>query len=265
MTLDPEDSLTHFDISLLNGLHRETRAHFRQRGITHLQQIVAMTPEELLQFRYVGKATAAVLHAQARAWVEQRPIWCAKLPHDCKQQTWFFDIETHPKTGDIWSIGWSDHEGETFVVLVNPLAKAITPLTQTIITVPDTDSAWEYFAESVCANQRSIMHWTGFDAGVMKKTAPRNVVFRLEKRLFDLHHAFKRTVQIPAQGTSLKTVAAYMGFRWSGYQDWFMAFQDYQHWLMTGDESRILSACAYQADDVKAMIVVLRWLNSFNP
>lgn len=43
-----------------------------------------------------------------------------------------------------------------------------------------------------------------------------------------------------------------------------MAFQDYQPGLPTGDESRILSACAYQADDVKAMVVVLNWLNSFD-
>ncbi len=259
MTTDPLFSLP---VSLLNGLHREAQAHLRQKGIMTLHQVVAMSVDDLLQIRYIGKTTAPAIHAQARAWVEQRPIWCAILPKECQQSVWCFDIETNPQTNDIWSIGWSDLENETRVVLVNPHVADITSLTATIFVAPSADAAWSFFASQMATNQNAIMHWTGFDAGVMKKTAPRHVVYRLEKRLYDLHHTFKRIIQIPAQGTSLKTVAAYMGFAWSGYQDWFMAFQDYQYWLRTGDEQRILDACAYQADDVKAMVVVLKWLNS---
>jgi predicted RecB family nuclease len=261
MTILPPSPLP---VSLLNGLHREAQAHLRQKGITTLQQFVAMTPDELLQIRYIGKTTAPALHAQARAWVEQRAIWCATLPKECQQSAWCFDIETHPETGEIWSIGWSDLERETQVIVVNPHVETIVALTPIITLAPSPDAAWAYFASQMVANRQPIMHWTGFDASVMKKTAPRHVVLKLEKRLYDLHHTFKRIIQIPAQGTSLKTVAAYMGFAWSGYQDWFMAFQDYQRWLRTGDDQHIVAACAYQADDVKAMVVVLKWLNTLD-
>jgi predicted RecB family nuclease len=255
---------THYDVSLLNGLRYETLAHLKQASITSLHQIAGMTVEELRQFRGIGKITALTLHAQARAWVEQRPIWLAEVPDVCQRPLWFFDIETDPYTQQVWSIGWSDAAGNLGLLIVAPHQRGTRTLTlpdgRLVALVPDTDTAWRYFADAVSPNEQHIAHWTGFDAAVMRGSAPHEVTARLDLRLHDLHHTFKRTVQIPAHGTSLKTVSAYLGFDYAVYQDWSMAYNDYRRWLATDDARHLMQACAYQADDVKAMLVVWEWL-----
>jgi predicted RecB family nuclease len=54
-------------------------------------------------------------------------------------------------------------------------------------------------------------------------------------------------------------VAAYFGFAWSEYADWRMAWGDYQRWLVTENDEYLAKACAYQGDDVIAMVVVRNW------
>jgi predicted RecB family nuclease len=255
---------THYDVSLLNGLRSETLAHLRQAAITSLHQIAAMNVDELRQFRGIGKQTAPTLHAQARAYVEQCPIWLAAVPDVCQRPLWFFDIETDPYTQRVWSIGWSDAAGNVGLLIVVPHQRGTHILTlpdgRLVALVPDTDAAWRYFADAVSPNEQHIAHWTGFDAAVMRGSAPYDVTARLDPRLHDLHHTFKRAVQIPAHGTSLKTVSAYLGFNYAVYQDWSMAYNDYRRWLATDDARHLMQACAYQADDVLAMLVVWEWL-----
>lgn len=257
------------DVSLLNGLHKATRSHFQSVGIVSLQQIVAMSVVELYQFRNIGKTTAPVIHAQARAWIEQRPVWLREMPALYREQAWFFDIETDPVRGTVWSIGWSrEHEPIQLVVVAPHLTQAqqvTLPDGQIVHLAPDTDAAWRCFADGVSADAQPILHWSGFDAGVMRATAPEDVVTRLKHRLDDFHGSFKKTVQLPVDGLSLKTVAAYFGFEWSAYADWHMAWSDYQRWLVTENDGYLAKACAYQGDDVRAMVVVRDWCQQAAP
>jgi predicted RecB family nuclease len=251
------------DVSLLSGLHKNTREHFQDAGIVSLQQIVIMSVTELRQFKNIGAATAPAIHAQARAWIEQRPIWLQPMPDLYRQESWFFDIETDPVSGEIWSIGWSREDEPIQLVVVAPHLRhsqqVMLPHRQIVNLAPDTDAAWRCFADSVSIDQKPIFHWTGFDASVMRATAPEDVTERLNHRLHDFHGSFKKAVQLPADGTSLKTVAAYFGFTWSEYADWRMAWSDYQRWLVTENDVYLAKACAYQGDDVRAMVIVRNW------
>ncbi len=113
------------DVSLLSGLRSDTRAHFLEAGITTLDQIVALQPEDLCQFRGI-KTTAPRIHAHARAWVEQQPIWYNPLPEHCHQEGFMFDLETNPWTGEPWSLSWSWGTGTVSIALVAPDQKART-------------------------------------------------------------------------------------------------------------------------------------------
>src|SRR3990172_2744542 len=62
------------DIALLPHLSRLAREHLRRAGITSLHQFAALTIEELQQIKGI-KTTAAALRANARAYVENRPVW----------------------------------------------------------------------------------------------------------------------------------------------------------------------------------------------
>jgi predicted RecB family nuclease len=264
-------------ISLLNGLHPKARDSFAAAGITDIRQIVELSPEQLMQFKGV-KSTAAALHAHARAWCEERPVWYGTLHEDCIGGGGMFDIETNPQTGEVWSIGFcgKDNVMQT-VVVSNRASDGISPMDgrmpfelpdgSTVILVPDSDAAWQTFADYFGATNNSatndncpVFHWTGFDSGVMVKTAPAGVTRAMLNRLHDLCRTYNATVKCPIHGASLKTVARYMGFDWRTYDDWFAAWSDYNRWLRHGNVDALTSACSYQRDDVIAMQVVREWL-----
>ncbi len=251
------------DLGLLSGLRADTQTALRSAGISDLREIAAMHPDDLRRFKGI-KSTADAHHAHARAWVAGAPVWYGDLMSQCLQGGWFFDIETDPRAGTVWSIGWSAMDGNGSIALVAPHISRPHSLRlpdgHHITLVPDSATAWEVFAAGVAANALPIFHWTGFDAGVMRHSAPEAVRDALDDRLHDLHAAFNRAVKFPVKGSSLKVVAAYLGFAWSVYEAWDAAFNDYNLWLARQDETALARACAYQRDDVDALRVVWRWL-----
>ena len=60
-------------------------------------------------------------------------------------------------------------------------------------------------------------------------------------------------------------MSTHLGFAWPGYQDWFAAYLDYQHWLDTGSLDALARACLYQRADVQSMALVWRWLVAHAP
>lgn len=251
------------DISLLSNLRQDTRQHFQKEGITSLEQIAAMQPDDLRKFKGI-KSTAHGVHASARAWVNRQPVWYNTLDSICDEGGWMFDIETEPMTGIVWCIGWSDDQGNSDVALVAPHVSRPRRYRlsdqREIILVPDSDAAWETFAQHVGHCTKPIFHWTGFDAGVMRGSAPDTVKEALTHRLFDLHKIVNQSVKFPVKGTSIKTIAGYMDFKYTAYQAWDAAFNDYNLWLSREDVDALTRACSYQRDDVIALLVIWRWL-----
>jgi len=263
MALEVWDMQTsRLDISLLAGLRRDTREHLLAAGITTLEQIVALQPEELARFRGINR-TAYRLHAHARAWVEQQPIWYNPLPEHCRQAGFMFDLETDPWTGIPWSLSWSWTTGTVHIALVAPDYQPCTLHLrdgQSVTVVPHWEDAWRVFAGAVADTPCPVYHWSGFDAGVMRRTAPPEVRQRLDGCMVDLLQAFNHTVRLPVSSSSLKTVAGYLDFRWSAYDSWEQAYHDYQRWLRQQDDYGLAQACTYQRDDVLALGLVWQWL-----
>ncbi len=249
-------------VTLLAGLRQTTQQDFAKAGIQTLDQIIAMQPEELRQFRGI-KTTAHGFHASARAWVEDQPIWYGSLHPLCRTVPIYFDIETIPFQKPVWSIGWAAEGEPVQVVIVDSVHKSKQlklPDGGTIALVPDANSAWRYFAESVSNSEAPIFHWTPYDATNLKNEAPIEVRDLLLPRLHDLCKSFDRAVKLPIRGVSLKTVGVHLGFAWRGYESWLAAYRDYQKWLTNRDLKALESACEYQQDDVTAMMIVRHWL-----
>lgn len=257
------------DIRLLSYLRADTRAHLARMAITSLHQIAQMTPDDLRKIKGI-KTQAEAIHCHACAFVENRPIWFGNLHDACHQPGFMFDIETHPTSGEVWSIGWQQHDHNVEIAIVAPhLPRQRFAMTAdtTVILVHDSDSAWVAFMDSVGGDmlESPILHWTNFDSGIMQKTAPHNVTQALVWRMHDLHSSLNRAVKFPVRGSSLKTIAAYLGFGWAGTAAWYEAYAQYLHWLRDGEMSALKLACLYQRDDVLAMDVVVRWLRAFVP
>lgn len=253
------------DLHLLYGVSRKTREQMRLAGLTTLAQVAALSPKALQQIKGIGPVTAPAIQANARAWLERRPIWRCSLPEDFRLPGWMFDLETLDLGGCVvpWSLGWCDSEGQTSIVLVAPV-QSITRVTlldgQAITLAPDGDTAWSVFAEAVSFPGEAIFHWTGYDAAILDSTAPSEVKAVLGLRMVDLHRIVRTTISLPLRSTSIKPVSVYLGFEWPGYQDWFAAYLDYRHWLTSGDLRALTRACMYQRADVQSMAWVWRWL-----
>ena len=264
-----QDSLSRDDISLLYGVARKTRDHMRLAGLVTLVHVAAATLEELQRVKGIGPVTAPAIRANAQAWLENRPIWYNPLPDACHRNGWMFDLETYERAGRVipWCMGWCDAHGTTGIALVAPVQEP-EPLTlpggQVITLVPDSDCAWETFAAAVPGDQ-PIYHWTGYDMGILRATAPLDVRAQFEPRFTDLHAVFKRAVSLPLGSTSIKAISVYLGFPWMGYTDWLAAYLDYRYWLDEGNLSALARACTYQRADVQSMAWVWRWLVSNHP
>jgi len=258
------------NIDLLYALPRTTRANLRRAGITTLSRVLAAAEDELLAVKGIGAKTAARLRINARAWIENGPVWCASLPDHTRAPGWMFDLETHEVKGKTvpWCMGWCDIEGNTHITLVNAveLPQTVTlPSGERVTYAPDSDSAWEVFAEAVAGEDSPIYHWTGYDAALLRGSAPAHVVERLLPRFSDLHATFKQSVSLPLKSTSIKPVSVYFGFEWPGHQDYRAAYIDYQYWLDSADPVALTRSVTYQRADVQSMALVWRWLVEHTP
>lgn len=256
-------------IDVLYALPRQTRDHLRRAGLDSLAEIAAAPLERLQQVRGIGSQTAVRLRANAQAWLDQAPVWHAALPAPCDQPGWMFDLETFESRGKTvpWCMGWCDTQGATQIAVVGSVQlpeMLALPDGQQVIVVPDSDSAWEVFAEHT-AGDAPIFHWSGYDAAIMRGSARAGLVNALAPRFVDLHAAVKRSLSLPLRSTSIKQVAAFLGFDWGGFDDWLTAYLDYGVWLETGDPAPLARACAYQRADVQSMAHVWRWMQAHPP
>ena len=255
-------------LDLLYGVSRKTRQHMQAEGLTALVDVAVSSVEALQRVKGIGPATAPSIRANAQAWLEDRPIWYHPMPDlgdSDPNDAWMFDLETLEANGKIipWSLGWCDTQGETGIILVAPVREPeqlTLPDGRTVILVPDSDTAWLAFAEAMSGSAAPIYHWTGYDAGILRSTAPAAVRDRLEPRMRDLHRLFTRSISLPLKSTSIKAVSVYLGFPWIGTTDWFEAFQDYARWLETEDRAALARMCMYQGADVQSMAHVWCWL-----
>lgn len=267
MSTDPAD-FGHLDIARLPGLGRKVLAALRAQGIETVTDVLAHSIDALDAVPGIGKATASRMHLCAQAIVNDQPIWLNGLPQPCRSSGIMFDLETDPYGGEPWSLGWLDGHGAARVALVAdnlPSGVLRLPDGTQVNVVPDTDTAWVVFNDSCAECDGPIYHWTGYDAGIMRRSAPYNIQCDLNDRMHDLHATFRRTVILPPRSTSLKPVARWLGFEWpegaEGGFGWQLAWNDYSRWRWAEDIEALVRACRYQRADVDALRVVWAWLN----
>lgn len=258
-------------LELLYGVSRKTRQNMRQVGFNTLTNVATASVEELRQIKGIGPITAPAIRANAQACLDSKPVWYNPLPIAAdSDDVWMFDLETLEVNRQTlpWCLGWCDKHGETQIALVAPVRQTeqlILPDQQTVTLVPDYESVWAIFAQSISASAAPIYHWTGYDVAILRSTAPDDIRQRLEPRMFDLHRVFTRAVSLPLKSTSIKAISVYLGFQWIGTNDWFEAFQDYRAWIEAGDIQALTRASRYQRTDVQSMAWVWQWITRTRP
>ncbi|NWG15252.1 MAG: TM0106 family RecB-like putative nuclease [Chloroflexi bacterium] len=253
------------DITLLPGLSRITWEHLHHEGIQTLNQILDIPPESLRRIKGIGQARAQEFHIFAQAVVSSRPVQRHPLPETLRQPSIMFDLETRLDNGLPWCFGWQVDGQAATAAIVDPYCQddqLALPDGTRVIVVADSDQGWQLIAETAREHPGLILHWGSFEMGVLRQTAPPDVVAALQSRLHDLNKTFKKTCVLPVRGTSIKKVAPYLGFHWPPGATALSAWADYNAWLKDNDRDALARACAYNRADVEALTVIWRWLTA---
>lgn len=253
-------------LASLSGLSRQTWEHMRQQGIVTLDQLLELSPKDLESFKGLGKTKALELYSHAQAVSRARPVQRGPLPLPAQQTGIMLDLETcmdMDTMGVPWCFGWQEPGGSFQVAIVdrfyestNPSLPDGTPVT----IIADSDEGWRIMARAAQNHPGPVYHWGSFEKGVLHSTAPADAIEILDNRLHDLNRTFKKSFVFPVRGTSIKTVAPYLGFSWPPETSAFSAWADYQAWLLDSDVDALARACAYNRADVEAMSLIWQWM-----
>jgi hypothetical protein len=241
----------------------------RREGIHTLDHILVLSPQDLLRFKGVGKSKALEIFTYAQAINQGQPIQRSPVPEAALQPGMMLDLETciEGSVGIPWCFGWQGRDEHFQVAIVDAFcdqSRLRLPDDVEVRIVSSSDEGWRMFAEAAAGDPGPIYHWGSFEKGVLRATAPTEVVLALENRLHDLNKTFKQTFAFPVKGTSIKTVAPYLGFRWPEGTNAFSAWDDYRAWLLESDKYALARACSYNRADVEAMALIWHWMQVNN-
>ena len=80
--------------------------------------------------------------------------------------------------------------------------------------------------------------------------------------MHDLQMTFKRSVALPVANRKIKTIAAYLGYKYPETNNYELAWLYYRRWLQHSDVEALARAVSYQRADVEALLLAWRWLVS---
>ncbi len=245
------------DVSLIPGITRQAWRGLHERGLGTLPAVAAASVSQLVDIRGIGEKTAPAIINQARALVEGRPVHLGPpdLPEPADGDV-FFDVESYPLESVYYLFGALVRQGgeEHYIY---ELARHPS----------EEQQAWESFLRRSERLGGAVYHY-----GSYERTAVKTLIARygddprashLLERLIDLEKVLKASVVLPLRGYSLKEVAPWLGFEWTGEtqaaDDSMLA---YDAWLRTGEPAHLDGILHYNEDDVRATAAICDWLRS---
>ncbi len=258
-----EQARAEHNVTLLPRISHKTRRHIWETGVRTYDEIAQMSVDELQRFQGIGPVNVHDILSAAQAFTLNSPVWRGEVPDKLHQPGIMFDLETDLNIGAPWSFGWQVTDDPVQIVVVDRYCEPgqiRLPGGLWVTMVEHSDDAWTLLAQAAEQVPGLICHWTDFDRGVMRKSAPAHLVEVLDERMHDLHKTLKATVSLPVASTSIKVVAAYLGHTWPEGSNAFAAWDDYKRWLLEGDKYALRQASDYLQADVIGLSVVRHWL-----
>lgn len=243
------------DVSLVPGLTRRVWHGLHALGLGTLRATAGASAGQLVAVKGVGEKTAETIIAQARALADDRPVHLARpdLP-DPSEGDVFFDVESYPVDGVYYLLGvlaWRD-------------GKPI--FTADLAERPENEGQmWEAFLRRIDRLNGWVYHYGAYERtainALMRRYGDDPRGQRLLDRLVDLERVLKNSVVLPLRGYSLKDVAYWLGFRWTGEtQAADDSMIQYDAWLRTGQREHLERILRYNEDDLHATAAVRDWL-----
>lgn len=219
-------------------------AELAKRGVHTLEQLAALTVEELQSISGIGAKTAPRIRASAQAYLENKPVWFGNVSESIRKQGAILDVRVDADTLPEWPWGFclSSPEEENHYMIDMPEIPVPTrlhlPDDRMVGLVPNIDYAWANIRDLAFENEWTIYYWGKAILKHLNETAPPEVQNDLKPRMVDLHKTFVDAVALPTKSTGLVDTTTYLGYTtWSKDNKPFMSHLAYLHWLR--DQNRL--------------------------
>ncbi len=242
------------DVSLIPGLKRAVWEELHTRGLGTLAVTAAAPREALLNIKGVGEKTADTLIRQARALATGQAIRLRAPALRLVDPVVFFDVESVP--------------GENIIYLMGTLIRCdgVTAFDYDLAkSFAEEGAMWRSFLARMEAVEAPVYHYSHYERTAIKRLVEQHGEAQraeaLLSRMIDLEKMLKDCVVLPLRSYSLKEVAPWLGFSWSGEtQAADDSMLEYIYWLGDGDPAHLDRILRYNQDDCLATAVVHDWL-----
>lgn len=246
------------DVSLLPGIKRQVWIGLHERGMGTLRALAEATREQLITIRGIGDKTANQLINRAQAVTSGEAILLEEPDFPDARTEIFFDVESVPLEGIYYLMGTLIRRNHK-TTFEYELAEAHE----------GEEAMWKGFLRRISRTDGPIYHYGHYERTVIdaldKRYGPDDRVKDLHERMIDLSRSLQHCVVLPLTRYSLKDVAGWLGFRWSGTtasaDD---SIVEYINWLETGRRTHLNNILRYNEDDCKAALKVRDWLASLS-
>lgn len=252
-------------LSLVPGITPKRYETLKDMGLDDLESIATASYHHIE--KQIGRDIGKRLRQQARALLLDTALISTdfnlvnsdRLPSADIEL--YFDIEAEPDRNLDYLLG---------ILLVDNVNQKQEFYPFLAENIEEEARVWQEFFEFVNNYPNApIFHFSAYEVDTIKRLArlygtPKISTKELVSRCVDLHHWVTRSVILPVESYSLKSLANWLGFQWrestaSGDQSvcW------YDNWLNTRDRSLLDAILSYNEDDCYATYYLKDWLVKF--
>ena len=252
-------------LSLVPGITPKRYESLLDMGLDSLESIAAANQNQMAE--KIGKEIAIQLQQQVRSLLLETPLIRTnynlqnnhQLPSNAIE--FYFDIEAEPDRNLDYLLGI------LAIDRVNNTEEFYPFLAE---NVDQEEKIWQEFLQFVMAHPNvPIFHFSDYEIDTIKRLAglyntPYRETKALLNRCVDIHQWVTRSVILPVESYSLKSLANWLGFEWSEAKaggDQCVCW--YDNWLRTQDSSLLDAILSYNEDDCYATYYLKYWLENF--
>lgn len=252
-------------LSLVPGITPKRYESLLEMGLDSLEAIAAANHSQMAE--KIGKEIASQLQQQTRSLLLDTPLIRTnynlqnnhKLPSHAIE--FYFDIEAEPDRNldyllGILAIDRVNNTEEFYPFFAENIAQEA--------------KIWQDFFDFVMAHPKvPIFHFSDYEVDTINRLAalyntPYRETNALLNRCVDIHQWVTRSVILPVESYSLKSLANWLGFEWREEKaggDQCVCW--YDNWLRTQDSSLLDAILSYNEDDCYATYYLKYWLENF--
>ena len=244
------------DASLLPGVQRRSWKVMQARGLGTLAAVAAASLDDLLAIPYLGEKKAKLLPLQAQALLSNEMLILQRPQLPTSPTEIYFDVESVPTLDLFYLMGTIIQHGDQREFIYD------------LATGPDEERAmWGTFLDRLSRTEGVIFHYANYEQQTIRKLdgryGPDPRVPHLLERMVDIEKSIKQNLVLPLTSTSLKAVAPWLGFEWTGVTETADdSMVEYIKYLEDADTRRLDNILAYNEDDCLATLEIKDWLTT---